>query len=227
MSTVAENIRILRERIAETCVKLSRDPAEVAIVAVTKTVPPQRIQEAIDAGIEILGENRVQEALSKIGLVKGKITWHMVGHLQRNKVKKALDIFDLIQSVDSYELACEIDRHSAQRNRRTDVLLEVNTSGEPTKFGIKPQQTVELVSRIKDLPNINIVGLMTIGAFTEDERTVRKCFSTLRELGEKIESSFSDIDIKWLSMGMSSDYIWAIQEGSNMVRIGTAIFGER
>lgn len=227
MSTIAENIRILRERIAETCVKLSRDPAEVAIVAVTKTVPPQRIQEAIDAGIEILGENRVQEALSKIGTVKGKITWHMVGHLQRNKVKKALEIFDLIQSVDSYELACEIDRHSRQCNRRTDVLIEINTSGEPTKFGIKPEQTLELVSKIKHLPNINIVGLMTIGAFTEDERAVRKCFSTLRELGERIRSSFSDIDIKWLSMGMSSDYIWAIQEGSNMVRIGTAIFGKR
>ena len=227
MSTIAENIRILRETIAETCARISRNPAEVTIVAVTKTVPPQRIQEAVDAGINILGENRVQEALSKIGSVRGNIAWHMVGHLQRNKVKKALEIFDLIQSVDSYELACEIDRHSARRNRKTDILVEVNTSGEPTKFGVKPDQALDLVSRLAGLANINVVGLMTIGAFTDDERTVRKCFSTLREISERIKSSFRDLDLKWLSMGMSSDYIWAIEEGSNMLRIGTAIFGAR
>ncbi|MGQ9604529.1 MAG: YggS family pyridoxal phosphate-dependent enzyme [bacterium] len=227
MSTIAEKIRILRERIAETCAKLSRNPAEVAIVAVTKTVPPQRIQEAVDAGIQILGENRVQEALSKVGSVKGDITWHMVGHLQRNKVKKALDIFDLIQSVDSYDLAREIDCHSRQRNRRTDILIEVNTSGEPTKFGIRPDEALDLVSKLVEMPNINVVGLMTIGAFTDDEGTVRKCFSTLREISETIRSSFKNLDLRWLSMGMSADYIWAIQEGSNMVRIGTAIFGER
>jgi len=228
MSTISENIKLLRERIEEACARVGRDPDEIVTVAVTKTVPPSRIQEAVEAGITILGENRVQEASSKITEVKGDVSWHMVGHLQRNKVKKAIEMFDMIQSVDSIQLAQEIERRCAQAGRTLDVLVEVNTSGEKTKFGVSPASTLDLVAEISQLTNIRVKGLMTIGAFTENENVVRTGFTTLRRLADQIEAAhISGVEMRFLSMGMSSDYIWAIEEGSNMLRIGTAIFGPR
>jgi pyridoxal phosphate enzyme (YggS family) len=152
----------------------------------------------------------------------------MVGHLQRNKVKKAVSMFAMIQSVDSLDLAREIDRRSEQAGKFMDVLVEVNTSGEATKYGIEPEQAVDLVERISHLNSINVKGLMTIGAFTDDEGRIRSCFKTLRELGERVgRSGLPRVEMRFLSMGMTSDFEVAIEEGSNMVRVGTAIFGAR
>jgi pyridoxal phosphate enzyme (YggS family) len=152
----------------------------------------------------------------------------MVGHLQRNKVKKAVGLFEMIQSVDSHDLAVEIDRRAAGIGKRMDVLVEVNTSAESTKFGCAPEDTVDLIERMSHFNGIAVRGLMTIGAFTEDERAVRQCFITLRELARKTqEAGISGVEMRYLSMGMTSDFEMAIEEGSNMVRIGTAIFGSR
>jgi hypothetical protein len=200
----------------------------VSLVAVTKTVPPEMIQEAVDAGVAILGENRVQEAEAKMDAVTGGPSWHMVGHLQRNKVKKAVMMFDMIQAVDSAGLAEEIDRRSAQAGRTLDVLVEVNTSGEATKFGVEPDRALDLVAGIANLEHVRVKGLMTIGTFTGDEAVVRGCFQRLRKLAEEISASGIDgAEMQLLSMGMTSDFEIAIEEGSNMVRIGTAIFGPR
>ncbi len=226
-STISENVEVLRQTIAAACTRVGRNPDEITLVAVTKTVPPERIQEAIDAGIRILGENRVQEAASKIDRISADVSWHMVGHLQKNKVKKAVAMFDMIQSVDSFGLAVEIDKRCSQIDRVMDVLVEVNTSGEETKFGVSPQEVLDLVARISQLNNIRVKGLMTIGAFSENESVVRRCFATLRELSNEVKAHISGVEMQFLSMGMSSDYVWAIEEGSNMLRIGTAIFGPR
>jgi pyridoxal phosphate enzyme (YggS family) len=216
------------ERIEGACARAGRRPEEVRVVAVTKTVGPERIQEAVGAGLTLLGENRVQEAAPKIESVRGDVTWHMVGHLQRNKVKKAVGMFDMIQSVDSLGLAEEVDRRSGGIGKRMEVLVEVNTSREDTKFGITPEETLDLVGQMSHLKHIAVRGLMTIGAFTDDEGVVRSCFKTLRRLaGDVREADIPGARMDILSMGMTSDFEMAIEEGSNMVRIGTAIFGPR
>jgi pyridoxal phosphate enzyme (YggS family) len=228
MSSIADNVKDLNERIEGACARVSRPPEEITLVGVTKTVEPARIQQAVDAGITVLGENRIQEAETKIDAVTGPITWHMVGHLQRNKVKKAVAMFDMVQSVDSVELAREIDKRCGQADKVIDALVEVNTSGEETKYGVTPEKAVDLVGEITHLMNINVKGLMTIGTFTDDEGLVRDCFKTLRELAERIRSAgIPRVEMKYLSMGMTSDYELAIEEGSNMIRIGTALFGAR
>ncbi len=232
MSALNGNIRAVRERIEKACAKAGRRPEEISLVAVSKTVPAERLREAVDAGLTLFGENRLQEAAPKIEALRDAasagVTWHMVGHLQRNKVKKAVAVFDMIQSVDSYELAVEIDRRSREIGRTMDVLVEVNTSAEATKFGGRPQDTVDLVERMSHLNGIAVRGLMTIGAFTEDESAVRQCFVTLRDVARKTqEAGISGVEMRYLSMGMTSDFEIAIEEGSNMVRIGTAIFGPR
>jgi pyridoxal phosphate enzyme (YggS family) len=228
MSSVTENVERLRARIEKACMRASRTIDDITVVGVTKTVEPVRIQQAVEAGITTLGENRVQEAATKIGEVRGDITWHMVGHLQRNKVKKAVTMFDMIQSVDSLSLAEEIDRRSRQAGKVMDVLVEVHTASEETKCGVALENAIDLVARISQFNNIAVKGLMTIGTFTDDQGLVRHCFRTLRELGEQVRASgIPRAEIKYLSMGMTSDYELAIEEGSNMVRIGTAIFGAR
>ena len=235
MSQVAENLLRLRERIDAACRRASRNPEDITLVAVTKTVGFDKIREAIEAGVEVLGENRVQEAAPKIealaGITSGPgtgVAWHMIGHLQRNKVKKAVTMFDMIQSVDSYDLAAEIDRRCGQLDKVMEILIEVNTSGEDTKYGVSPDETIDLTRRISHLSNTNIMGLMTIGAFTDDDDSIRSCFRTLRELARQVEDSdIGNAEMRYLSMGMTSDYELAIEEGSNLVRIGTAIFGPR
>jgi pyridoxal phosphate enzyme (YggS family) len=166
--SVRENLESVRERIEQACSRVNRSPDEITLVAVTKTVGPDRIQEAVDAGARVLGENRVQEAEAKIGAVGGGVTWHMVGHLQRNKARKAVEMFDMIQSVESLRLAGELDRRGGEAERTVDILVEVNTSAEETKYGVSPEGALDLVGRIADLPNLNLRGLMTIGAFTDD-----------------------------------------------------------
>lgn len=228
MSSIRENIERLRGEIADISVKGGRLPEEVELVGVTKYVPMDRVQEAVDAGLTIAGENRIQEAREKVAAITGNVSWHMIGHLQRNKVKTAVDLFDMIQSVDSVDLAVEIDRRCAQAGRAMDVLIEVRTAREETKFGVEACEAIDLIGRISELSNIGVKGLMTIGTFTDDEVEVRRCFRELRELGEKAGGlGLAGVEIKYLSMGMSSDFRLAIEEGSNMVRIGTAIFGTR
>ena len=228
MSELSYNITAVRERIENACSRAGRSPGEISLVAVSKTMGAERVQEALDAGLDLFGDNRVQDAAAKIRALPGEITWHMIGHLQRNKVKKAVSLFDMIQSVDSYELAVEIDRRSGETGKIMDVLVEVNTSAEGTKFGCRPEDSVDLIERMSHLRSITVAGLMTIGAFTGDEAVVRGCFVTLRELARKTqEAGISGVEMRYLSMGMTSDFEIAIEEGSNMLRIGTAIFGPR
>ncbi|GAB4363912.1 MAG: YggS family pyridoxal phosphate-dependent enzyme [Calditrichia bacterium] len=227
MDAIAENLKRVQERIASAAHRVGRAPEEIKLVGVTKTVEPQRINAAIKAGLTAIGENRIQEAREKYPQVL-PVEWHMVGHLQTNKVKYAVKMFDMIQSVDSVHLAEEINNRCEGLNKPMPVLIEVNTSGEESKYGCKPSETIELVSKIKDLPFLSIRGLMTIGLFSDDPGEVRPCFQKLRELAEQIKAlQMPEVRMDILSMGMSADFEWAIEEGSNMVRIGTAIFGER
>ena len=189
----------------------------VKILAVTKNVELPQIIEAIEAGITDIGENRVQEAKRKFPEIKNKypnVKYHMIGHLQKNKVKEALELFDVIQSVDSLELAEEINKRA---RKPVDIFIEVNTSGEESKYGVDPEKAVELVRSASNLKNLKINGLMTIGPLTDDKEKVRSCFKLLRELKEKA-------GVKLLSMGMSDDYPLAIEEGSDIIRIGRTIF---
>lgn len=228
MMSVYQNIQTVRKRIERACQKVGRNADEIDIVAVSKTVEVARIEEAIAAGIKIIGENRVQEAWHKFQAVGPKVYWHMVGHLQTNKVKRVLQFADLIQSVDSIHLAQEIQKQAEKLNRGVEVLLEVNTSGEATKFGFQPEELLNAIEQISELNRIQIKGLMTIGAFLPDPEEVRPCFKLLRELRDRIaDKNFQRVDMDILSMGMTDDFEVAIEEGSNMVRIGRAIFGER
>ena len=226
--SVRDNLESVRERIERACSRVGRSPDDITLVAVTKTVGPERIQEVVDAGVTVLGENRVQEAEAKMGGVGGDVTWHMVGHLQRNKAGKAVEMFDVIQSVDSLRLARELDKRGGEKGHTVDILVEVNTSGEETKYGVSPDGALDLVGEISELPNVKLLGLMTIGAFTDDEIIVRKCFGSLRGIAEGAgRAGVPNVEMRYLSMGMTSDFEPAIEEGSNMVRIGTAIFGPR
>lgn len=222
-SKIRENLQRVQQVIAETLLKAGRSDA-VTIVAVTKTVPPERINEALEAGVTIIGENRVQEALAKHSRVRGQVEWHMVGHLQRNKVKHALGIFNMIQSIDRIETAVEIEKRAVSP---VDILIEINSSGEQTKSGVYPEGLLSLADRLRELKMVSIRGLMTIGPFTGDERAVRRAFQITLKKYEELKTRNPDLDLSYLSMGMSADYPIAIEEGSNMVRIGTAIFGER
>jgi len=226
--SVAQNISHTRERIAAACKRAGRQPHEVTLVAITKTQPVSIIREAVSAGITILGENRVQEAVEKVREVGAKVAWHLVGHLQTNKVKKALSLFSVIQSVDSLRLAQEIQRHAEAAKQTVRVFIEVNTSGESTKFGIEPKLAPELAKHIAEFPNVRLGGLMTIGALTTQTAIIRSCFQRLRGLRDEIrEMNAPFTDLLDLSMGMTDDFEIAIEEGSTLVRIGRAIFGER
>jgi len=227
MSTIKENLSRCLEKIETSALKLGKKGSDVTLVAVSKLVDPVLINEGITAGIRHIGENKVQEAQVKKKYID-PVIWHMVGHLQTNKVKQAVQIFDTIQSVDSYHLAEEINKRCELSQKNMPVLVEVNTSGEPSKFGCEPGETISLVSRISSLSNIRIKGLMTVGIFSSEREKIRKCFSMLRQLAEKIGTlKMSNVDMTVLSMGMSADFEIAIEEGSTMVRIGTAIFGAR
>ncbi|RKX96354.1 MAG: YggS family pyridoxal phosphate-dependent enzyme [Spirochaetes bacterium] len=223
MGIIADNLKRVQETIEETLSKTGRKDS-VTLIAVTKTVDPEGINEAIEAGIKIIGENRVQEARDKFDKIKKGVTWHLIGHLQRNKVKHALPIFSMIQSIDKVETVREIERRA---QKLVDILIEINSSGEESKYGVNPDQVFKLVDEILEYKMINIKGLMTVGPLTTDEKEIRKAFSLTRKKFDEMKDRYKELDITYLSMGMSGDYPIAIEEGSNMVRVGTAIFGPR
>jgi len=227
MGTIAENLKSVREKIEAACLRVGRNPAEITLVAVTKTVSAERINEAIQAGVTHIGENRVQEAREKYSQIK-PVTWHLIGHLQTNKVKHALKIFQWIHSVDSFHLAEKIEREASRLDKMIPVFLEVKTSSEETKYGVPVSETLELVKRISGFDHLQVRGLMTIAPFTDDEKTIRKSFRTLRHLQSEInQTEIKGVKMEHLSMGMSHDFEIAIEEGATMVRVGTAIFGSR
>ena len=225
-NTITQNAVTVRGRIAEICEQCGRKIDEILIVAVTKGFPSSAIKEAVAAGFHEIGENHVQEAEPKITELGPIARYHMVGHLQSNKTKKAVKLFDVIQSVDSLDLAEEIDRHGHALGKRIECYVQVNASGERQKSGVAPSETIELIKKIKTLSNIKLTGLMTIGPLTEDEHTIHSSFRTCRELFNK-GAALLGADVEHLSMGMSDDYHLAIAEGSTMIRLGTAIFGRR
>ena len=228
MAGIKENIEHIRSRIENVVEKSGRGTDEVKLVVVTKTVEPERIKEAISWGIDIIGENRVQEAEEKFCQITEKVEKHLVGHLQTNKAKKAVELFDLIQSVDSVRVAEEISKRAIEKQKIMDVLVEVNTSSEKTKFGIEPNQALWLIETISKFEGIKIKGLMTIGLFSDNPEDTRPCFKKLKTLFEEIKSAnIPNVEMRYLSMGMTSDFEVAIEEGSNMVRVGTGIFGPR
>jgi pyridoxal phosphate enzyme (YggS family) len=203
-------------------------PAGVELVAAAKTRTPEEILEAAEAGVRIMGENYIQEAEQAFEAVGDRVRWHMIGHLQRNKVKKAVRIFDMIETVDSMRLAREIQKECAKADRDMPVLIEINSGEEDQKAGVMPADAVDLVRDISTLDRVKIMGLMTMGPFTGDPEDARPCFQRTREIFEEIRRlSLPGVTMNILSMGMSNSYRVAVEEGATMVRIGTAIFGER
>ncbi|MEK6589873.1 MAG: YggS family pyridoxal phosphate-dependent enzyme [Nitrospinota bacterium] len=233
MSTIAANVRDVFQRMKLAAGRAGRDPESLRLVAATKSVDVHCILEAISAGATIIGENRVQEARGKFKEIYGEqsesirkgVQWHLIGHLQTNKIKYIFDIFSLIHSVDSLQLGEDIQRRAERLGLKIDVLIEVNLSGEKTKFGIFPEKAFNLVKDISRLKNINLKGLMTIPPVSVSPEDSRRYFKMLRMMKDDINRE--GIEMKELSMGMSSDFEVAIEEGATLVRIGTAIFGER
>ena len=226
MTTIAENLERVRLQIAEAVKKSRRSLEDVDLVAISKTHDADCIREAIDAGQSLFGESRVQEARAKIPLLPGNMRWHFVGHLQKNKVRHALPLFEMFHGVDSLALAEQIDRLADEDGIRPRVLLEVNVSGEGSKFGFKPETLTAEMESLLALPRLSIEGLMTIPPFAEKAEMSRKFFAQLRELRDAIEKEFT-VRLPQLSMGMTNDFPIAIEEGATLVRVGTAIFRER
>jgi len=226
---VAENLIEVRNRIAAACGRSGRKPQDVLLVAVTKTFGLEVLQEAVSAGQFDFGENYVQELTAKrLALDDGAIRWHYIGHLQSNKARHIVDFVHLIHSIDNERVASEIDRRAERVNRKLDILLEVHTTEEATKFGVLPDRALDLAKAISRLRNLRIQGLMTLGPFSDDPNDSRPSFRQLGELRARIESEGIDnVTMRHLSMGMSHDFEVAIQEGATIVRIGTAIFGKR
>ena len=222
VSTIAERAEAVRLQIADACLRDRRSPEEVTLVGVSKGFPPEAVREAFAAGLSHFGENRVQEAQAKLPLLADlapRPTWHMVGHLQTNKVKTALSLFDIIQSVDSLHLAQEISRRAPQ-SVRVPVLLEVNVAGEAAKYGFSPEELPARAEEVRALPGLEVRGLMTVAPMAADPEAARPVFRRLRELGDSL-------GLAELSMGMTDDFEVAVEEGATIVRIGRAIFGER
>jgi pyridoxal phosphate enzyme (YggS family) len=226
MTSIAENLQRVREQIARAAVKSGRLPDDVDLVAISKTHPAEKIREAIEAGQTLFGESRVQEARAKIPELPSNIRWHFVGHLQKNKVRHALPLFEMIQSIDSLALAHDVDRIAQEEGLHPRILLEVNVAGEGSKFGFSPDNLREQMEALLGLSRVSILGLMTIPPITEEAAASRKYFIQLRELRDRLQSEFR-VDLAQLSMGMTQDFVTAVEEGATLLRVGTAIFGER
>lgn len=225
---VAENYRDVEERIQKACERSGRKASEVTLIAVSKTKPVQMIREAMEAGAEVFGENKVQELCEKYGELPGDLHWHMIGHLQRNKVKYVIDKAELIHSVDSLRLAEEISREAEKKGIQANILIEVNVAEEESKFGVRVEDTESLVRKTALLPNVCIKGLMTIAPYVENPEENRLVFRTLKKLAVDIKKkNIDNVSMDVLSMGMTGDYEVAVEEGATMVRVGTGIFGER
>ena len=225
---LSDNLQKVRSNIINSCEAVGRNPDEVTLIAVSKTKPVEILQEAYDAGARIFGENKVQEILDKYDQLPSDIQWHMIGHLQRNKVKYIVDKVAMIHSVDSLRLAETIEQEAAKKDLVIPILLEVNVAEEESKFGLKLEEVLPLVEKISHFPHVQIMGLMTIAPFTLNPEDNRKVFRTLKKLSVDIsEKNINNVNMSVLSMGMTGDYEVAVQEGSTMVRVGTGIFGER
>ncbi len=226
--SIRKNYENIMARVREAAKRSGRDPGEIKVIAVSKTVTADRVKAAFDAGLADFGENRVQELCDKTDILDIGCNWHLIGHLQTNKVKYIADRVSMIHSLDSIELAVEIQKRAQKAGRRMDVLVQVNVAGEESKFGIKPEETLNFVKAAAELENIRIKGLMTIAPMAENPENIRWVFANLRKLLIDIrKENIDNIDMDYLSMGMSNDFEVAIEEGSNMVRIGTALFGKR
>ncbi len=228
MSYISENLKQVQSCIEESCKQSDRALVRVRLIAVTKTYGVDVINEAIDCGVTDIGENRVQEIMEKYNSVK-PVKWHLIGHLQKNKVKYIIDKVELIHSVDSVELAKEINRQAQKFGKIQKILLEVNVSGEESKFGITPQSCLQLCRQIsQEFENVKIEGLMTVAPYTDDARLLENVFADLKNLSDEIaKENIERVDMTELSMGMTNDYPLAIKNGATMVRVGTGIFGKR
>jgi len=226
--SIANNLKTVMGRIASAAKRAGRDPSSVRLIVVTKTVDVESIRQAVAAGASVLGENRVQEAREKIETLGNRARWHLIGHLQTNKAKYAVKLFDLIHSVDNFELAKELDKQAAKIGKVQDVLIEVSIAGETAKAGVAMQEVIVLVREAAKLRNISIKGLMTMPPYSENPEDSRPFFRKLRELAETLtREGIPGVSMKELSMGMSNDFEVAVEEGATMVRVGTAILGER
>jgi len=216
--TIAQNVRRI----------LGELPDGVRLLAAAKARQPLEVQEAVAAGVRIIGENYVQEAERARAAVGGGVEWHFIGHLQKNKVKKAVELFEMIETVDSFDIAAEIDKRGALAGRVMPVLVEINSGRESQKAGVLPEDAEKLVMRLTALKNIRVMGLMTMGPVTDRPEDTRRAFAATRQLLERIQSvNIPNVEMKYLSMGMTGSYRIAIEEGANIVRIGSGIFGER
>lgn len=223
---IAENLKNLKSRIDEICSSVNRNPNEIKLIAVSKTFGVDSIKKAREAGQQDFGENKAQELVSKFDILQNSVTWHFIGHLQKNKVKYAVRSADYIHSVDSLALAEEIQKHAEKLGKKQTILIQAKTSEEETKSGVvNMEELKKIAAYCSKASNLNLVGLMTIAPFTDDENLIRKSFSDLRKLKSELNSE--GYNLTELSMGMTSDYVIAIEEGATMLRIGSAIFGER
>ena len=226
---VAENVEIIKKRIREVCLQCGRKPEDVLLLGVSKTFGIDKIQEAVSAGLFDIGENYTQELVEKHNQLNDqRVRWHFIGHLQTNKVKYIADYIHLIHSVDNDRVAEELQKRADRVNRTIDVLVEVHTTDEATKFGVLPDQTFELIKRISAFNRVRVKGLMTMGPFSDDPDDSRPSFQQLADLARRItKEAIENVEMRHLSMGMSHDFEVAIEEGATIVRIGTSVFGER
>lgn len=223
---IIENYERVKREVEEAALSCGRDPSRIRIVAVSKSFDVGVVQKAIDGGMRLFGENRVQEAKQKIPALKGDFVFHMVGHLQSNKARDAVRLFDLIHSIDKLSTAKAVADEAARAGKRQKVLIQVNTSGEDTKSGVAPEQAIDLARGVSEMPALELLGVMTIGPLTDDEAEIRKSFIMARTIMEDINQNLG-LSLTELSMGMSGDFRIAVEEGATLLRIGTAIFGER
>lgn len=225
--TLERNLRQVQERIARAAERVGRDPAEITLVAVTKTVPVEVIRLAYDLGLRDFGENRVEEALPKARELPSDIRWHCIGHVQRRKARLAVELSHLVHSVDSVRLAQRLQRFCEELGRDLPILLEVNLSGEGTKYGFQPEEVDTAVPEIAACSRLRVQGLMTIAPLVTDPEEARPCFRALRMLRDRLAARYPDLDWRHLSMGMTGDFEVAVEEGATLVRLGQALFGPR
>ena len=226
MSSIAHNLEEVRSTIAAACRKVGRDPKDVRLVAVSKTVDSERVRQALAAGQDIFGENYLQEARDKIAALGPQVSWHLVGHLQTKKAKAAVELFDLIHAVDRLKLARALDAAAATLDKIQDILIQINQAGEDTKSGVAPEAAADLLKEVVQLPHLRVRGLMTMPPWFPDPEEARPYFKALRELRDRLQDQ-SGLPLVELSMGMSGDFAVAAEEGATLVRVGTAIFGHR
>ncbi len=226
--SIAENLKRVQDEIANAAIRSGRKPDSVKLVGVTKTVDLDRINEAVSAGLQVLGENYVQEARNKVDQFGDQVSWHFIGRLQTNKAKYAVKLFDIIETVDSIKLATELNRRAQPLGRVTRVLIQLNLAAEQTKGGLDPSECLDHIRQIAELDHLQVRGLMTMPPFFNDPERARPYFRQLRELSQVIAAAgVEGVEMAELSMGMSGDFEAAIEEGATLVRVGTAIFGER